>query len=79
MEHILRVGGSGLFLLVRIVVVLNEFVQILLQQGHQIFTVEKSELDKLESRFLAHFLTLFADEIGLFIGVVHLNHNHEHV
>ena len=81
MENILWIhicfGWS--LLLIRVVVVLDHFVQVFIHTIEEVFTIAERQSNKLVSMPFTHVFTFFSDCVGFLFCVVHFNENHEEI
>lgn len=80
MENILGVVIFLLsFLLIRIIVVLNQFIEVFIEAVEKIFTVVQGQSNKLVVIPLTYLFAFISNGVGFLFRVVHLNKDQEHV
>jgi hypothetical protein len=66
-------------LLVRIVIIFDEFIKVLVDESDEVFAVVKTEPDKLEAIFGTKFFTRISDHVSLLVRVVHFDSYDEEI
>jgi hypothetical protein len=66
-------------LLVRIVIVFDQFIKVLVDESDEVLAVVKTEPDKLKAIFCTKFFTRISDHISLLIRVVHFDSYYEEI